>query len=150
MMGNVAGRRFEQLLRGSGTLRVGKVWQTAVFPSGSAFGYIVAAPDADGSPSYNEGFVYVDGQMRPAQVVEAPWLRKLDCPQQVPVVLATDTGEVRIDGETIASNFYPYNPTRTWTQSVLSYEMATARYRWNGEETYNMIERSALPEQIQS
>lgn len=171
---SAGGRRFEQLLHGKGKLSVGSqewtftgsglhthrrgvrntsnlaghVWQTAVFASGRAFGYLVV-PNADGSIAFNEAFVYDDGVMAPAQVQDPPWLRRLEVGQPVPVVLRTAQGEVRIEGETIASNFYP-NPgdgSRTWTRSQLHYEMGTARYRWDDEETYNMIERSALPAQ---
>ena len=70
------------------------------------------------------------------------------------------TLEVRIDGQTVASTFRPYLPGMSsvwtqppfsgWTQSPVSFEKAVARYRWDGEEAYNMIERSSLPELIEA
>jgi hypothetical protein len=175
-IGDVGGLRFEQLFRGEGTLRVGTeewttsgqglrihrrgarnttdfrghVWQSAVFPSGRAFGYIAFAPRADGSPSYSEGYVVEDGRLVPATVVDAPWLRRLDEHQQVPVVLETAAGQTRIEGETVASTFRPFRPgtTTAWTQSPVTFEQGCVRYRWDGEEACNMIERSSLPELV--
>ncbi|MDG2003769.1 MAG: hypothetical protein P8J20_10600 [Novosphingobium sp.] len=77
----MGGDRLEQLMRVKGTinydgrvrdftggaLRIrragirnitgfwGHCWQSAVFPSGKAFGYIAYPPRPDGTPSYNEG-----------------------------------------------------------------------------------------------
>ena len=42
---------------GSGTFR-GHAWQSALFPSGRAFGYIVYPEREDGLPTYNEGYVF--------------------------------------------------------------------------------------------
>ena len=56
----------------------GHAWQSAVFPSGRAFGYIVYPPRDDGKPTYNEGYLFEgDGELIPAWVVDAPWLRRL-------------------------------------------------------------------------
>jgi len=100
--GLMGGPRFEQLARATGTLRVGDrrhdidggalrirrqgirtfgtfrghAWQSALFPSGRAFGYIVYPPREDGLPTYNEGYIFTgDGELIPALVVDAPWLR---------------------------------------------------------------------------
>jgi hypothetical protein len=56
----------------------GHCQHSALFRSGRAFGAIVLAPRADGSPSFNEGFVITaDGCKHPARVVEAPWMTRL-------------------------------------------------------------------------
>jgi hypothetical protein len=75
----MGGPRYEQLCRMTGTVRLGgeersfegsglrirrygvrdtagfwgHCWQTALFPSGRAFGYIAYPPRPNGSPSYN-------------------------------------------------------------------------------------------------
>ena len=50
----------------AGTFR-GHAWQSSVFPSGRAFGYIVYPPRDDGQPTYNEGYLFEgDGELIPA------------------------------------------------------------------------------------
>ena len=63
-------RRAEHTFTGSG-LRIrrqgvrrldgfwGHCWQSALFPSGKAFGYIAYPPRPDGEPTFNEGYVYL-------------------------------------------------------------------------------------------
>ncbi len=100
----MGGPRYEQLFRATGTVKVGAdersfsgtglrirrqgvrklagfwghSWQSALFPSGRAFGYIAYPPRPDGEPTFNEGYVFFrDGGLIPARVVEAPWLTRL-------------------------------------------------------------------------
>ena len=79
--------------------------QSALFGSGRAFGYIAYPPRPDGHPTFNEGYLFDgDGDLIPARVVEAPWLTRLQPRgEDVSVVLETDDGTVRIDGETVVS-----------------------------------------------
>jgi hypothetical protein len=167
--------RYEQLFRASGTLRTGgkrseftgnglrirrqgrrkfegftgHSWQSALFPSGKAFGCNNYPPRDDGQPSYNEGFVFYDsGVLRPARVVQAPWLTRLTPGgDDVTLVLQTADGEkISIDGQT-------YVNTRSLGDKVLPadfpiVQQAHARYRWNGEESFGMIERSSLPKRM--
>ena len=59
----------------------GHCWQSAVFPSGRAFGYIAYPPRPDGQPTFNEGYVFTgDGGLVGALVVQAPWLTRLRPP----------------------------------------------------------------------
>jgi hypothetical protein len=167
--------RYEQLFRAKGTLRVGAEehtfigtglrirrqggrttagfwghsWQSALFPSGKAFGCMVWPPRSDGVPSFNEGWIFNgDGGLIPARVVQAPWLTKLQPPlgQDVTVVLESERGMTTIEGETVLTTFdvsvRPQNPDFP----VL--EEAGVRYRWDGEETYGMIERSTMRDKI--
>ena len=84
----------------------GHCWQSALFPSGRGFGYIAYPPRPDGSPSYNEGYIFEgDGALIPARVVQAPWLRKLQHNQDVTVVLESKRGRITIEGETILAHF---------------------------------------------
>ena len=47
----------------------GHCWQSALFPSGRAFGYIAYPPRPDGQPTFNEGYLYLrfgrDGELIP-------------------------------------------------------------------------------------
>jgi hypothetical protein len=174
----MGGPRYEQLFRATGLVRTpagertfqgtglrirrqgirhlvefrGHCWQSALFPSGRAFGYIAYPPREDGEPTFNEGYVYQgDGGLTAARVVEAPWLTKLQalC-QEVPLVLETDQGTVRIEGETVVSTFDIRHDDQTWAIQAMQKEIpdfpplqqAGVRYRWDGEVTYGMLERS--------
>jgi hypothetical protein len=169
----MGGDRFEQLFRAKGMLRIGgethhfngsglrirrqgvrkiegfwgHCWQSALFPSGRGFGYIAYPSRPDGSPSYNEGYIFEgDGKLIPARVVRAPWLRKLQKDQDVTFVLETANGQVTVEGETILGTFAMGRPEMPPDFPVL--QQAGARYRWNGEETYGMIERSSPQNKI--
>jgi hypothetical protein len=167
--------RYEQLFRATGKLRIddepidfaanglrirrqgrrkfegfsGHCWQSALFPSGKAFGCNNYPPRDDGEPSYNEGFVFSgDGVLRPARVVQAPWLKRLvPSGDDATVVLETNDGtKVVIEGRTFVN-------TRSLGDKVLPadfpiVQQAHAWYRWNGEETYGMVERSSLPKRM--
>jgi len=37
---------------------LGHAWQSALFPSGKAFGYIAYPPRPDGQPTFNEGYIF--------------------------------------------------------------------------------------------
>ena len=136
----------------------GHCWQSALFPGGRAFGYIAYPPRPDGQPTYNEGYVFEgDGSLVPARVVEAPWLTRLQpLGQAVPLVLETDGGTVAIEGETVVSTFDIHHDDQTFSTEALKAEMARfpaleqcgARYRWDGEETYGMLERSSPLDRI--
>lgn len=184
----MGGARYEQLFRATGLVAVagrrhaisgsglrirrqgvrrlegfwGHCWQSALFDSGRAFGYIAYPPRPDGQPNYNEGYLYLgdeagDGKLIPARVVEAPWLRRLQPRgEDVSVVLDTDRGTVRIEGETVVSTHDITDPSEIpaehlakmadWSFPAL--QQAGARYRWDGEETIGMLERSSPTDQL--
>ncbi|HKY90567.1 MAG TPA: hypothetical protein VJM11_05975 [Nevskiaceae bacterium] len=172
--GLMGGPRYEQLFRATGTLRIGDevhafngsglrirrqgvrriegfwghCWQSALFPSGRGFGYITYPPRGDGKPTYNEGYVFEgDGELVPARVVDAPWLRRLT-PRgdDVSVVLETARGTIRIEGETAVATFAMGRPEMPKDFPVL--QQAGVRYRWDGETTWGMMERSTPADQI--
>jgi len=176
--GFMGGPRYEQLFRATGNVRVGGVdltftgtglrirrqgvrklegfwghcWQSALFPSGRAFGYIAYPPRPDGQPTFNEGYVFDgDGDLLPARVVEAPWLTRFQAlGEAVPVVLETARGKTRIDGETVLSTFQIHLDAGSASTEAVKREMPAfpaiyqggARYSWDGEDAYGMIERS--------
>jgi hypothetical protein len=130
----------------------GHCWQSAVFPSGKAFGYIAYPPRPDGQPTFNEGYLFTgDGPLIPARVVTAPWLTRLRAlGEDVSLALETADGTVRIEGETVFSTHDIHHDDDMYSMHALKEEMpnfpalqqAGVRYRWDGEETYGMLERS--------
>ncbi|CAJ1502737.1 hypothetical protein [[Mycobacterium] burgundiense] len=181
----MGGPRYEQLFRATGTLTVdgaahpfagsglrirrqgvrklegfwGHCWQSALFPSGRAFGYIAYPPRPDGQPTFNEGYVYAGtGALIPARVVDAPWLRRLQpLSEDVSVVLEIADGQIHIDGQTVLSTHDITDPATVpaeqlaklanWTFPAL--QQAGVRYTWDGETTYGMLERSIPADQLE-
>lgn len=158
--------RYEQLCRADGTIRVGReeasftgtglrirrqgvrnvegfwghCWQSALFPSGRGFGFLAFPPRPDGEASFNEGYVFDGERLVAAQVVEVPWVKRL-APggEDVSLVLRTADRDVRIGGETVLSTFVAGGTNHEFAPAL---QQAGARYRWDGEDTYGMIERS--------
>lgn len=131
----------------------GHCWQSAVFPSGRAFGYIAYPPRPDGRPTFNEGFVFTgDGGLIPARAVRAPWLTRLrSLGEDVSLALETaDGGLSEIAGRTVFSTHDIHHNDDMYSMHALKEEMpsfpalqqAGVRYTWNGEQTYGMLERS--------
>jgi prepilin-type processing-associated H-X9-DG protein len=161
------GWRFDQLLRGEGDLYVdgkrrsfravgnrvkrrsvrtdglmlrGHCWQGAVFPDGRAFGYECRPVHNDGLEPWNEGFVFQDGRMYPAKAQNPPWLKHLVARgDDVSVELHSELGVTRIHGVSELSTF------RVGNTDIhgLDLHQGGARYRWDDQEAYGMIERSA-------
>src|SRR6202012_5089388 len=150
----MGGPRYEQLFRATGSLTVGDdehtftgtglrirrqgvrklagfwghSWQSALFPSGRAFGYIAYPPRPDGEPTFNEGYIFDGftgtGDLIPARVVEAPWLTRLQpVGEDVALMLETPSGTVRIDGETILSTHDIYHDDKMFSTQALKQEM---------------------------
>jgi hypothetical protein len=168
----MGGLRYEQLCRVDGWVRVdgeerrvsgagmrvrrrgvrnmvgapGHCQHSALFPSGRAFGANAFWLAADGTQSFNEGFVVIDGDRLPARLAEAPWMRRLEpAGDPLPLVLETPAGRVRIEGETLLKTFDHRHFEMAGT-SVL--EQGVARYVWDGEETIGLFERCTLRERI--
>lgn len=180
----MGGPRYEQLFRARGSVTIGgqtqeftgtglrirrqgvrrlaefwgHAWQSALFPSGKAFGYIAYPPRLEGQPTFNEGYLFTgDGDLIPARAIQAPWLTKLqDLGEDVSVVLETADGTVRIEGETVFSthdihhndNTFSVREMKKENPSFPALQQAGVRYRWDGEETYGMLERSNPIERI--
>jgi hypothetical protein len=136
----------------------GHCWQSAVFASGKAFGYIAYPPRPDGQPTFNEGYVFSgDGGLVPARVVKAPWLTRLRAlGEEVSLVLETAERTVAVEGETVFSTHDVHHNDDTHSMRSLAEEMpefpavhqAGVRYRWDGEETFGMLERSSPLDKI--
>ena len=169
----MGGPRFEQLFRMTGTFRFddqtrevdgaglrirrqgirrlarfwGHAWQSSVFPSGRAFGYIVYPERDDGVPTYNEGYLFEgDGELIPATIVQAPWLQRMQpTGEDVSVVIETAKGTTTIQGETKISTFSAIG-TDTGLFPIL--QQAVVRYTWDGESANGMLERSMPPDKV--
>ena len=139
-------RIHRQGLRNLGEF-TGHVWQSAVFPSGKAFGYMWLLPF-----DYKEGFVYEDGEMLPARVVQAPFMSQMLPPgEDVSVVLETERGRTEIRGETAYSVFIRHDePFWTERENRLEWQQGGVKFTWGGESTYGMMERSTLPEAMEA
>jgi hypothetical protein len=171
--------RFEQLFRATGTLRVlgeehtfngsglrirrqgirrlggfnGHIWQSALFPSGKAFGFDCHASSVPGKLATSDGYIFTgDGALIPARVVKAPWLRTAKPKgDDVSLVLESELGITTIEGETVLSTFEVRTPRdEADVMGRLVLAQGGARYRWDGEETYGMIERSTARNMVES
>jgi hypothetical protein len=158
--------RYEQLCTARGTVRVGDdewpftgsglrihrqgrrdtggfwghCWPSALFPSGKGFGALAFPERPDGQPTFNEGFVFLGDRMIPATLADAPWIRRLQGRgEDVSLTLRTVEGDdVRIEGETLFTNTIPGGSS----EFAPALQQAGVRYRWDGEESYGMMERS--------
>ena len=121
----------------------GHNWQSAVFPSGRAFGFIHYRPRPDGSVKYREGWLLDDGEIVPARVEKTPWMTDTQPNgEDVSFTLHTAKGSVRIAGETFVSAFRPPRPVGNEATFPLLHS-GIAKYRWDDEVAFGMIERSA-------
>lgn len=171
----MGGPRFEQLGRATGSVRIagsefpidggalrirrqgirrlgtfrGHAWQSALFPSGRAFGYIAYPARDDGLPTYNEGYIFDgDGELIPAWVVDAPWLRRLHPKDEdVSVVLETERGTTTIQATSVLSNVTVMGGVGA-NPDFPVLQQAIVRYTWDGETANGMMERSTRGGQI--
>jgi hypothetical protein len=166
--------RYEQLCTSRGTVRVGDerwsftgtglrihrqgvrdvggfwghCWPSALFPSGRGFGGLAFPERPDGEPTYNEAYIFDGERMIPATLVDAPWLHRLQpFGEDVAVTLRTAKGDVRIEGETILSACMAGGSHHEFAPAL---QQAGVRYRWEGEETYGMMERSIPVDQLEA
>lgn len=119
----------------------GHVWQSALFPDGRAFGYITYPPAADGR-TFNDGYVYQDGRMHKARAIKAPWLQRfVPGGDDASLELESELGVTRIGGSTLFSCF-SILPTES-PEGNFNLQQTGARYTWDGQTAYGMLERSA-------
>jgi hypothetical protein len=121
----------------------GHNWQSGHFPSGRAFGFMHYRPRPDGSVKYREGWLLDEGKIVPARVEDTPWMTDVrPSGENVSFTLHTAERAVRIAGETFVSSFRPPRPVGDGSTFPLL-QSGIARYRWDDEVAYGMIERSA-------
>ena len=164
------GYRMEQQYRGEGTLWLdgrersfratgnrihrqsvrpmdafrGHCWQAGLFPDGRAFAYIAYPPAEDGS-TYNEGYVWQDGQWHAATATVVPWLSDLKpSGGDVSLELEYARGVARIEGVSMFNTFKIGNKD----MPGFSLNQGGARYTWDGQTTHGMVERSSWATQV--
>lgn len=137
-------RIHRQSVRPMGAFR-GHCWQSAIFPDGRGFGYI-AYPPAEGedpNQTYNEGYLYQDGQWYAARATQIPFLHNLMVAgDDVSLELESALGTTRIGGATALNTFRIGNPGTMG----LTIQQGGAKYTWDGQTAYGMIERSSHKE----
>jgi hypothetical protein len=187
----IGGERYEQLYRMKGHVRIdreefdisgigmrthrrgtremeawhGHSWQTALFPSGRAFG-LMRFPSKDGPEGrtleglrFNEGFVVQDGRMYPARVLQSTWLDTFTpAGERSQIRLTSELGEAVIDVETAAVAWRTiFTNTEAgrylrgfgvWGPGTFVMGQGGARYTWDGESAYGQIERSTAFEDV--
>jgi hypothetical protein len=119
----------------------GHCWLSALFPDGRAFGCL-AYPSVPGASeySYNDAAIYKDGRLIPARIVKAPFLRRIVFEgDDVSVELESELGRTRIEGVTALSTFRVGNPDI----GGLNLQQGGARFTWDGQSAYGMVERSS-------
>ena len=78
--------------------------------------------------------------MYPARATRIPWLRRIVGEgDDVSLELESDLGITRIEGVTALSTFRVGNPDI----GGLNLQQGGARYTWDGQTAYGMIERSS-------
>ena len=118
----------------------GHCWQTAVFPDGRAFAYIAYPPGEDGS-TYNDGYIYQDGKMYPAVATKMPWLDELVASgEDVSLELTSELGVARISGVGCFNTF----KAGIAEMPGFALNQGGAKYTWDGQTAYGMVERSVL------
>jgi hypothetical protein len=84
-----------------------------------------------------------DGQVIPAQVVDTPWIKIAQASgEHFSIGLRTSNGDIRIEGETSMSVLFPKREMQGGS-SFPPLQQGIARYSWDGDSAYGMIERSA-------
>lgn len=119
----------------------GHCWLSALFPDGSAFGCLAYPPVPGASEySYNDAAIYKSGRLIPARIVKAPFLRRIVFERDdVSVELESELGRTRIEGVTALSTFRVGNPDI----GGLNLQQGGARFTWDGQSAYGMVERSS-------
>lgn len=114
----------------------GHVWQSAVFPDGRAFGMVIYPPKPDGTPRFNDAFIWKDGRFLEAKVTKCAWIEKLvPTGEDVSLELESELGRTRISA---TSGFSTYNPDMTG----FTLQQAGAHYTWDDQKAWGMLERS--------
>lgn len=119
----------------------GHCWLSALFPDGRAFGCLAYPPKAGSDEyAYNDAVIYQGGELIPARVVEAPFMRRaVGAGDDVSVKLESKLGITHITGTTTMSTFILDAPG----MNGLSLQQSAGRFFWDGQSAYGMVERSS-------
>jgi hypothetical protein len=133
---------------------VGHCWASALFPSGRAFG-LQRYPRADGTVGFSEGWLTSEpeGTAVEATVLDAPWLDTLPEPGQRFAIDLVQGGRGNgIEAELVSAMVMTVagSGDLAWMRQGLHdidglvLVQSMARFTWDGEEAFGLLERSAL------
>ncbi len=133
----VGDRIHRQSVRPLGAFR-GHCWQAALFPDGRAFALCAYPPREDGT-TYNDGYVYIGGKMYPARGRLIPHMDKLIASgEDVSVEMEYELGVARIDAVSMFNTF----KAGLAEMPGFTLQQGGAKYSWDGQTAYGMLERS--------
>ena len=139
----VGNRIRRQSVRPLGAFR-GHCWQAAVFPDGRAFG-LCTYPPLENGYVFNDAYIYQDGRMYKAKATKVPWLERLMVRgDDVSLELESELGTTRISGSSDLNTF------RLGIAEMPGFtlQQGGAKYSWDGQTAYGMLERSSWEDQI--
>jgi hypothetical protein len=139
----VGNRVHRQSVRPLGAFR-GHCWQAAVFPDGRAFGFC-AYPPLENGYVFNDAYIYQDGRMYRGKATKVPWLeRPMVRGDDVSLEIETELGVARIAGSSELNTF------RLGIAEMPGFmlQQGGAKYDWDGQTAYGMLERSSWQDQI--
>jgi hypothetical protein len=163
----LGGHRYEQLIRCKGRIRIGEqeivvdgygnrthrqgvriigpmighCWGAGFFPSGKGFGY-QSYPTLDGGLLWDEGYVIADGRLIAAHIANPPWLESFHpAGEIIATELEFDNQKMTIHGESLGSSMMLMIPASSPEDDIIL-SQAWMKYEYEGEISYNMLERS--------
>jgi hypothetical protein len=122
---------------------------SASYPSGRAFG-MLRMWGPDGAVNLNVGYVVMDGQLYPAEVLDAPRLRA-DSPlrdEELALSLRSPLGTHTLRGTTASTTFATMLPSLGMafgadpSPNQTVFAQSFARWQWDDEVAYGLTERS--------
>jgi hypothetical protein len=139
----VGNRVRRQSVRPLGAFR-GHCWQAATFPDGRGFA-LSCYPPLDNGYVFNDAYVFQDGRKHKARATRIPWLERLVAEgEDVSLELESELGVTRIAGSSALNTF------RVGIAEMPGFALhqGGAKYTWDGQTAYGMIERSSWEDRI--
>jgi hypothetical protein len=141
---NAVGNRIRrQSVRPLGAFR-GHCWQAATFPDGRGFA-ICCYPPLENGYVFNDAYIFQNGKKYKAKATKIPWLERLMVRgDDVSLELESELGTTRIEGSSTLNTF------RHGIAEMPGFtlQQGGAKYTWDGQTAYGMLERSSWEDQI--
>jgi hypothetical protein len=141
--GAVGNRVRRQSVRPLGAFR-GHCWQAATFPDGRGFA-ICCYPPLENGFVFNDAYIFQDGRKYKAKATRIPWLERLMVSgDDVSLELESELGITKIAGSS------ELNTYRLGIAEMPGFtlQQGGAKYTWDGQTAYGMLERSSWEDQI--
>ncbi len=141
----VGSRIHRQSVRPLAAFR-GHCWQSGLFPDGRAFALCAYPPREDGT-TYNDGYVYLGGVMYPARGRLIPHMTSVIAEgEDVSLEMEYELGVARIAGRSLFNTF----KVGLAEMPGFTLQQGGAKYSWDDQETYGMLERSNWEDKLES